>query len=520
MSDDIDRDENVITPEEFEKIEKEEGEEIPKYEEGKTGGKDTEKMSDIERLSFRLDKLESKMDMLNDLRRGSDERVGHLSEEIGEVRAGLLEKERTFNEIESSFKKMKDIFEEMKPEEFRKNIMKLEGEIEKNKGNVEKSEMKIDDLRKKLEEIKKFSENIKNIENLAEMSKKVKDQLSSVEGTKKYIDRIAGKIESIFSEFNERSAEVKRYVGRLEAVEDNMKDILKSLDILEVKMENVVTKDKNQELEKKIEEQISELKIDTEDKIYKLKDIIEEVISKVDKNELQSTLKKIKDEFETIQENLEKTKEEIKNDILNEVKDDISQKLEKFNEINEKLQNIEKIKDNNSPLDTEKIKNEIKDYLMKEIDKKISEEMSEEELQELQKNLKHDLNKRINEIENEIEKLNISKIKEKINQLEENNNNKIGDEFEELKENTRSLTKIISDFKLKFAELNQRVNLIQNQLRSSQKNASIKEELPPHIEEWIKENLKKGYSIEQIKKSLEQSGYDPSAVDTYIRKHI
>jgi hypothetical protein len=61
--------------------------------------------------------------------------------------------------------------------------------------------------------------------------------------------------------------------------------------------------------------------------------------------------------------------------------------------------------------------------------------------------------------------------------------------------------------------------LVQKQKVEKPGEKSIKtKEIPVNVERWLKDNVNKGYSPEEMKESLKKGGYDPSFVDIFLSK--
>ena len=114
---DISYEENVITPEEFEEIEKKEKgkkyKPVPKPVSAPKKQKETEP-TNFETLLLKIEKLEGKLEATENMIKATEEKIAKNTEEIGELRSSILERDRVFNRIESDFRLIKELSEEIK----------------------------------------------------------------------------------------------------------------------------------------------------------------------------------------------------------------------------------------------------------------------------------------------------------------------------------------------------------------------------------------------------------------------
>lgn len=358
-------DENVMSPEEFDEIEKDEKvvEEVKetnlKIPESVTG-----EATKIDQVTMKLERMEGRIGAMDDMEKSIQERISSLSEEIGELRSSILEKERTLNQIETQNKKVIDVFNEIKPDNFRRELEKKEEEITKNRAELESFMARQKELKEEMENIKKIMEKVKSFENLVGMSEKITERLSQIEENKKYTSRLTSKVENIFSELNNRMKDFKNYMEKIDMNDETIKELMKSLDIMEIKVEKVVSKDNVEEIKKELEGKIKNNKMDLEDKIYDLKDFLEDIMDKSGGSKLLKSKKVMpwRMEIEKKMKEIEKLLGSSKSEVLkignfkkelNEVKSEIKRMDDRLHKVSQK----ESVKPPYIPQETAKTSN-------------------------------------------------------------------------------------------------------------------------------------------------------------------
>ena len=147
-SEEVSPEKNVITPEEFDELEKKEGRKPPKKKEKEEERTEVSNASDVEKIILKTEKLEGKFDALSAERQALSDRLSVLNEEIGEIRSSVLGRDRVFNEIQAEFKKMKDNIEEISPRSIAANLERGVQGIEVNAVKIEGLEAKNKELAK------------------------------------------------------------------------------------------------------------------------------------------------------------------------------------------------------------------------------------------------------------------------------------------------------------------------------------------------------------------------------------
>lgn len=296
----IPEEENIITPEEFEEIEKKEKKKgvsvKPKPEkkpqESKAGLLDRmggrSGKTNVDELFLRLEKIEAKMEAGEGLRQATEEKMTRLSEEIGELRSAILEKERTFNKMESGFDKVKDMFEEIKPSKLRADLEKKDDAIEKMAAKLEAFDTKVSEMKKSISDIAGIMEKIKSLKNMVSLSENISKKMERVEEDRNETSKIASKIESMFSELAEKMTEFHNYKDKIEFSSDSMHDIMKAMDMMEVKVENALKKDDM----KKIDDRIEQMSTELGDSIQTVRDIVDDLVTSLKKGGVKDLLAK------------------------------------------------------------------------------------------------------------------------------------------------------------------------------------------------------------------------------------
>lgn len=283
----ISPEENAITPDEFEKIEKKIGKKggpgkAPAAPE-ETRRVKTSDASDVEKLSMDIDMLRGKMEMQDAVRARFDDRMTQTSEEIGELRSSLLEKEKLFGQVETGFRKMKDTMDEVEPQKFGSMLRKLETGVEECQAKLEGTNFKVKKANEDIAKINTLLDKIKSFENLVDMGKNIESVLGKVKDSESTSRRFASKVERIFGELDTRIIEFSRQKDRVDKMQNLVDEVVGSMDGIEAKLKRVVLKDDFEKLKQETGTDFDAFKSDVNDKINDLKDIVDLMVSTIER---------------------------------------------------------------------------------------------------------------------------------------------------------------------------------------------------------------------------------------------
>ncbi len=308
---------NVISKEDFESLEKKEGAKKKKEgglhlfekDRGSEGPSAPGKGSEIDELMMRAEKTDARMEMIENMRKGTDERISALSEEIGELRSALLEKEKTFGELEGKFRKLVDISEEMEPQKIMKELEKRGDEIVRTQSRIEALETRMDDARKTIKDLQSVTDNVKNINRVFALSEQLDKKIAKIDEERKNMARMAGKTETVFSEINDKLRDFEKYRGKIEFNEESVYELMKTLDSFEVRLEKFVKKDRFEDVLKKLDDMRTEYEIRMDD----MKEIVDRLLSDLKKGGIKKVLSEWGDErLKEIQKAIERMEPEEK----------------------------------------------------------------------------------------------------------------------------------------------------------------------------------------------------------------
>ncbi len=392
--------------------------------------------------SVELEKIKIMIDALREDKKAIVEQIQALSENIGEVRASAFQTDASVKELEVKFEKLNEEVKDIEPIKIRRKLEEFEQRIEKINLFIEKAERKFEDLSQKINKAYEILKSIGSIENISNIVKDMNQKVEDVKEAIRYIERIGAKTEKAFIDMTKNLEDFVVYKAKQEALDEAVKDILKTLESINVKIENLATK-------KELNSFKGDLVV-----LQKKFGEIEKIIPIV-KMKLPETITHLRDERNDIMTLLASLDEQLKSGaITKEYYEEIKKKnLERLEEINNQLieewKKIEKFIEESGvekpPEETSQkkpMKEEVKEEEEKMLEKKEVKEVEEEEKEvseeksEEKKGIKRPkfLGKKTKEEEVEKEKTEESTEMEKETKTEKTKEAKTTTEKEEIEE--------------------------------------------------------------------------------------
>jgi len=233
-------------------------------------------------LSVKVEKLGASVQSFGELRKSFTARFNRISEQIGELRSMILERDKSIQNVEIKAVKAHDLVETVKPEKLMTEIQKCDAKIEALKANLEGNESIMSRLMEEIKEAKRKIDFFRGVEEVVKMSEETKKDLLE---TKKIQSKIAlntDKVDSIYSEMNKKFQKIDVFDSTLQELKAKSEQNDSDIQFLKDKVTGLATKEELDKLVKKMQKYVDALG-DLEKKssmgkdIDRLKKILEEM---------------------------------------------------------------------------------------------------------------------------------------------------------------------------------------------------------------------------------------------------
>lgn len=250
-------------------------------EEGKPKNKSAPS-SELVKFSTELDKLKVSVESFGEVRKGLTERLTGLNEQIGELRAMILDRDRTIQEIELKAIKASDLVESVQPDKLMIQVQKEDAKFEALKANLEGNEAIMDRIMEELKEMRKKLEFFRGVDEIIKLEEEVKKELIEIKKVEASTHVNADKVDTIYAELRKKFKEIDLFSDSLKELKVTSEQNAKDVDSIKTKISGLASKDELDRLVQKVQRYIEALQeINKTSSLTKdlkqLKSILEEV---------------------------------------------------------------------------------------------------------------------------------------------------------------------------------------------------------------------------------------------------
>jgi len=180
--------------------------------------------------SFEIESLKAKVETLMKFNEATNENFNRLSEQIGELRSSLLEKEQSIKEIIERTERTFDVVKELKPEKFLIDYKKLEQKIEMLQSKAEVRGDLLESLKKEMSEMRSKIEVFTGKEEMLSLYDDIRKEAKEIEKIKSIIEKEGEKISNLFVKVDKQYIEFKNFMDEKDSILKMFNDISDQID--------------------------------------------------------------------------------------------------------------------------------------------------------------------------------------------------------------------------------------------------------------------------------------------------
>ncbi len=219
-----------------------------------------EASQDVIKLKTEIETLKAGQEAFKEVRTSFSDRFTRMSEQIGELRSMILERDRTIQEVELKAIKSSDLVSSVQPEKLMTEVQKQEVKIEALKANLEGNESIMNRIMEELQETRKKIEFFRGVEEVVKLSEEVKSELIEIKKSEGRINTQTDKVQTIYAEMRTRIQDIDAFKSEIQdsraSIEQNTKDV----DFIKNKIANLAEKTELDKLVTKLQTYINSLK--------------------------------------------------------------------------------------------------------------------------------------------------------------------------------------------------------------------------------------------------------------------
>jgi len=204
------------------------------------------------KVDAKIEKVKANIETMKETNAGVSERMQTINESVGELRSQGAQRESVLKDTQSKVESLGEEISAINPTKFSKELEKRDKTAGQQDMRIEKLEVKESEIAKTVGEIRKLLESIGGLENIATVSKEIGEKMADVKEIANDMKKLSTKTERMYVSLNKRMEDFAVYKSKQESMEGVVKDVIKSLDVLSVRMDDYVTMSNFDNLKKTI----------------------------------------------------------------------------------------------------------------------------------------------------------------------------------------------------------------------------------------------------------------------------
>lgn len=225
-----------LPPLEEEVVSKEKKEKKPKKKEKKPSA--AQAISPV--VSIEIEKLNSRMEALSQMRGMFNERLSTISEQIGELRNMVVSQEQEFSELEVKSARTNEIMSQLEPDKILKEISKIDMRIEAITGKIESNESVNSMIMKELKDQRSKMALFKGVEDTIKLNQEVREELTTIKKVESQVEMHSNKVESMFIQVQKRFNDFEKFKEMAENLDEAYKEQIQEFDTMKVRFADLV----------------------------------------------------------------------------------------------------------------------------------------------------------------------------------------------------------------------------------------------------------------------------------------
>jgi len=181
------------------------------------------------RLASEITKIQASVEAFGEVRKSFSERFSRISEQIGELRSMILDRDKSIQEIELKAVKAYDLVDSVHPEKISTMVQRESAKIEALKANLEGNEAIMGRIMDELKDTRRKIEFFRGVEEVIKLSEEVKQELIEIKKIESRVNINTDKVETIYYEMRNKFQSIDSFDAEVKelkvAVEQNTKDV-------------------------------------------------------------------------------------------------------------------------------------------------------------------------------------------------------------------------------------------------------------------------------------------------------
>lgn len=213
----------------------------------------------VRKISMDVEKLKAQIEALMQMRSLNEERFQRTSEEVGDLRRRLIDKEKEISQLRIDSAKTTELVSAVQPQSLMKELKKEDAKVEAVNAHQQANRAILDSVVEETKNLKNTLSTFRGIETIIDLNEEVKKELNSIKKVETVVEKHASKVESIFGSIQTRFNEFVKLSDKVGVIDASFKKSSKEFDQIKVKLEDYALKEDFAELRKEVGDKTGEI---------------------------------------------------------------------------------------------------------------------------------------------------------------------------------------------------------------------------------------------------------------------
>jgi hypothetical protein len=216
--------------------------------------------ADVTKIASELDRVKASVEGFADVRKGLTERISNLGEQVGELRAMIMDRDRSIQEVELKAIKAADLVESVQPDKLMMEVQKEDAKFEALKANLEGNESIMERVMDQLKDMRQKLEFFRGVEEVVKMSEDVKVELVEIKKVEANVHIDTDKVNTIYAELKKKFQDIDLFNDSIQEMKVKVDQNSKDSEFTKNKIGGLVSKEEMDKLVQKVQRYVDALR--------------------------------------------------------------------------------------------------------------------------------------------------------------------------------------------------------------------------------------------------------------------
>ena len=207
----------------------------------------------LQKLTAEVEKLKAQFSSFYELQKVSAERFTRVNEQVGELRAMIMDRDRDSKMVEAKATQAIDLVQSVQPDKLMIDLKKVDNRVEMIRSMIESNELIMNNTLSDLKEMRQKINSIKGLDESLKLSEEVKQAWLDNKKIDANITKHSSKVETIYSDMWKKFSDFEKFSSITKDADKAVKQLAIELDSIKIKISSLSDKKETQDLISKFE---------------------------------------------------------------------------------------------------------------------------------------------------------------------------------------------------------------------------------------------------------------------------